>query len=100
MTRRFVKRLKSRVVAFDATKVRESTDERRKLFGDKFPEAPPANEDNGSNSSKGYGYTRAMSQQYLWRAIRLKKSTLVAAPELSQELRVGRRAIEGVDGVT
>jgi hypothetical protein len=42
--------------AFDATTVRESADEWGRLFGDKFPEAPD-DEDNRSNSSKGYGYT-------------------------------------------
>jgi len=43
--------------ALDATTVRESADEWRKLFGDKFPEAPDENGDNGSDNSKSYSYT-------------------------------------------
>jgi hypothetical protein len=43
--------------ALDATTVRESADEWRKLFGDKFPEAPPENGNDQSSSSKSYGYT-------------------------------------------
>ncbi len=42
--------------ALDATTVRNSADEWRRLFGDKFPEAPAENGDNG-NVSKSYGYT-------------------------------------------
>jgi Second Messenger Oligonucleotide or Dinucleotide Synthetase domain len=43
--------------ALDAMTVRESADEWRKLFGDKFPEAPDENGDNGSDNSKSYSYT-------------------------------------------
>ncbi len=43
--------------ALDATTVRESADEWRKLFGDKFPEAPDENGDNGNTNSKNYSYT-------------------------------------------
>jgi hypothetical protein len=43
--------------ALDATTVRESADEWRKLFGVKFPEAPDENGDNGSDNSKSYSYT-------------------------------------------
>lgn len=43
--------------ALDATTVSESADEWQKLFGDRFPEAPPENGNDQSNSSKSYGYT-------------------------------------------
>jgi hypothetical protein len=42
--------------ALDATTVKNSADEWRRLFGDKFPEAPEENGDNG-NISKSYSYT-------------------------------------------
>lgn len=43
--------------ALDATTVRESADEWRRLFGDKFPKAPEENGGGGDNNSKSHGYT-------------------------------------------
>lgn len=43
--------------ALDAQTVKESADEWRKLFGNKFPEAPADSGNGGSGDTKSHGYT-------------------------------------------
>lgn len=43
--------------ALDAATVRESAEEWRKLFGDKFPEAPAESGNGGNDATKSHGYT-------------------------------------------